>query len=86
VSGTIQPTTTTVTAQLIDSFGTDVSGQRMVTWTTSDPTSVTISTPGPILATTPITLTAIANNSLTVTITATSSDGTVGTTVITVLP
>jgi uncharacterized protein YjdB len=86
VSGTIQPTTTTVTAQLTDSFGTDVSSQRMVTWATSDPTSVTISTAGPVLATTPITLTAIANNSLTVTITATSSDGTVGTTVITVLP
>lgn len=86
VSGTIQPITTTVTAQLIDSFGTDVSSQRMVTWATSDPTSVTISTAGPVLATTPITLTAIANNSLTVTITATSSDGTVGTTVITVLP
>jgi uncharacterized protein YjdB len=85
-SGTIQPTTTTVTAQLTDSFGTDVSSQRMVTWATSDPTSVTISTAGPVLATTPITLTAIANNSLTVTITATSSDGTVGTTVITVLP
>ncbi len=86
VSGSIQPTTTTVTAQLIDSFGTDVSSQRMVTWATSDPTSVTISTAGPVLATTPVTLTAIANNSLTVTITATSSDGMVGTTVITVLP
>jgi uncharacterized protein YjdB len=86
VSGLVQPTTTTATAQLIDSFGTDVSSQRMVTWATSDPTTVTISSAGPVLATTPIILTAIANNSLTVTITATSSDGTVGTTVITVLP
>jgi trimeric autotransporter adhesin len=86
VSGLVQPTTTTATAQLLDSFGTDVSAQRMVTWATSDPTTVTISTAGPVLATTPITLTAIANNSLTVTITATSSDGMVGTTVITVLP
>jgi trimeric autotransporter adhesin len=86
VSGLVQPTSTTATAQLIDSFGTDVSSQRMVTWATSDPTSVTISTAGPVLATTPITLTAIANNSLTVTITATSSDGMTGTTTITVLP
>jgi len=89
VSGTIQPTSTTATAQLIDSFSNDVSSSRAVTWATSDPTVVSISTPGPVLATTPITLTAISSNGLlpaTATITATSSDGTVGSVIITVGP
>jgi uncharacterized protein YjdB len=87
-SQTVQPNTTTATAQLLDTFGTDVSGQRMVTWTTSDPTIVTISSAGPVLATTPITLTAVSTSLLpaTATITATSSDGISGSVVITVLP
>jgi hypothetical protein len=85
-TSTIFPSFTTATAQLIDSFSTDVSGQRMVTWTSSDPNTITVSNAGPVLATTPITLNAISTNSLSVTITATSSDGTTGTVTITVLP
>jgi hypothetical protein len=89
VSGTIQPTSTTATAKLVDTFGIDVSNQRTVTWSTSDQTVVSISTTGPVLATTPITLTAISSNGIlpaTATITATSGDGTSGSVVITVGP
>jgi uncharacterized protein YjdB len=85
-TSTIFPSSTTATAQLIDSFSTDVSGQRMVTWSSSDPNTITVSNAGPVLATTPITLTAISAASPSVTITATSSDGMTGTVTITVLP
>ena len=79
---------TTATAQLIDAFGTDVSAQRMVTWTSSDPSTVTVSTAGPVLATTPITLTGVSSSIIgsQATITATSSDNVSGSVVITVLP
>jgi trimeric autotransporter adhesin len=80
------PSSTTATAQLIDTFGTDVSAQRTVTWTSSDPTTISISNTGPVLGTTPVTLTAISSNSNLVTITATSSDGTTGTVTLTVTP
>jgi len=89
VSATVFPQTTPATAQLIDTFGTDVSAQRPVTWTTSDASTVTINGGGQTLAapaTTPVTLMAISTNSPTVTITATSSDGTTGTITVTVLP
>jgi len=89
VTATVFPQTTSATAQLIDTFGTDVSAQRPVTWTTSDASTVTINGGGQTLAapaTMPVILTAISTNSLTVTITATSSDGTTGTITLTVLP
>ena len=83
VSGT---NTTTATAQLIDSFTNDVSAQRAVTWSSSNPGSLTVSPAGPVLASTPVTLTAISASALPVTITATSDDGTFGSVAITVGP
>jgi hypothetical protein len=81
---------TTASAQLLDTFGTDVSSQREVTWTSSDGSTVTINgSSGPFVgnpATTVITLQAVSTNSASVTITATSDDGTQGSVTITVGP
>ncbi len=91
-------TSTSATAQLLDSFGTDVSATRAVTWTTSDKNTVTINNSGqPVVAnpaTTPVTLTLVSSmgpmgpdkQPKTVTITATSSDGAKGSIAITVSP
>ena len=70
------------TRPILDSFGNDVSASRLVTWTSSDPTSVTITQGGinasgrPIGAgmTGAIVVTAIADNSSPVTITVTTTD------------
>jgi uncharacterized protein YjdB len=81
---------TTASAQLLDTFGTDVSSQREVTWTSSDGSTVTINgSSGPIVAnpaTTVITLQAVSTNSASVTITATTDDGAQGSVTITVGP
>jgi len=81
---------TTASAQLLDTFGTDVSSQREVTWTSSDGSTVTINgSSGPFVAnpaTTVITLQAVSTNSASVTITATTDDGTSGSVTITVGP
>ena len=81
---------TTATAQLLDTFGTDVSAQREVTWTSSDGSTVTINgSSGPFVAnpaTTVITLQAVSTNSPSVTITATTDDGAQGSVTIAVNP
>jgi uncharacterized protein YjdB len=82
--------TTTATAQLIDTFGTDVSSVRPVTWSSSDPTTITINgSATPVVVpsgATSVSLQAISTNSTSVTITATADDGTPGSVVITVGP
>jgi hypothetical protein len=82
-TGTLFPSSATATATVRDQFGTDVSTTRMVTWTSSDPTTVTV-TGGPVLASSPVTLTAISNNAPSVTITATAVDNPSATTNVTV--
>ena len=78
-SGAPSPSSTTATAQVLDSFGTNVSG-RVVTWASSDPSTVTInggaSATGP--GSTPVTLQVVSTASSSVTITATATDGTGG--------
>lgn len=81
---------TTATATLLDTFGTDVSAQREVTWTSSDPQTITINnSANPVVAdpaTKSVTLTAVSVRSLSVTITATTDDGTSGSVTIAVGP
>jgi uncharacterized protein YjdB len=81
---------TTATATLQDTFGADVSAQRKVTWTSSDPQTITINnSTNPVIAnpaTTPVTLTAVSTNHASVTIIATTDDGVSGSVTITVLP
>ena len=81
---------TTATATLQDTFGTDVSSQRKVTWTSSDPNTITInnSTTAVVAnpATTTVTLTAVSTRSPSVTVVATTDDGASGSVTITVLP
>ncbi|HZS58647.1 MAG TPA: Ig-like domain-containing protein [Gemmatimonadaceae bacterium] len=83
-------TSTTANATLLDTFGTDVSAQREVTWTSSDGSTIQINGgSGPFVAnpaTTVITLQAVSTNSPTVTITATTDDGVSGSITITVSP
>ncbi len=85
------PASATGTAHLTDTFGNDVTSQRAVTWTTTDPTTVSINSSASasvtVAAGSTITLTAISNNSSTVNITAASPDGAVSpATTITVVP
>jgi uncharacterized protein YjdB len=92
------PLSGAVYATIFDSFNTNVSASRFVTWSSGDPTSVTITQGGVNAAGRPIPagmtgaviVTAIANNSSPVTITATVTDpGSVvvsGTTSIIILP
>jgi len=90
VSGTGFPTSTTATASLRDTFGNLLPQSETVTWTSSDPTNAPItpaSNPQPL--STPVTITALAANggNESVTITATSTDGSVvGSVTITLVP
>jgi uncharacterized protein YjdB len=81
---------TTATAKLVDTFGTDISTQREVTWTSSDPQTITINnSTNPVVAnpaSKSVTLTAVSIHSLSVTITATTDDGVSGSATITVAP
>ncbi len=68
------------TATVLDTFNTDVSGSRLVSWTTSDPTSLLINGQASVansVAGTPVTLSAVSNAGLpaTVTVTVTTTDG-----------
>ena len=68
------------TATLLDTFNTDVSASRLVSWTTSDPTSLLINgqaSVANVMASTPVTLTAVSNAGLptTVSLTVTATDG-----------
>jgi len=90
LTGVGAPQSAPATAQLIDTFGTDVSSQRSVTWKTSDATTVTVNGGGQVLAspaTTVISI-AVAPGALigSATVTATSDDGTVGSMTVTVIP
>jgi len=70
------PNSTTANAQVLDTFGNDVSATRMVTWTSSDPSTVTVSAAGPVTAATQVTFTAVTTNSSSVTITVSAVDNT----------
>jgi uncharacterized protein YjdB len=77
VSGQSGDMSDNATATIQDTFGTDVSGSRLVTWSSSDPTTVTInngSSPVTVLGTTPVNLAAVGTNSTSVIITATTTD------------
>ena len=68
------------TATVLDTFNANVSGSRLVSWTTSDPTSLVINgqaSVANIVANTPVTLSAVSNAGLptTVTVTVTTTDG-----------
>jgi hypothetical protein len=86
----VAASSTTATATLVDTFGTDVSAQREVTWTSSDPQTITINnSTQPIVAnpaTKSVTLTAVSIHSVNVTITATTDDGRSGSVTMTVGP
>jgi trimeric autotransporter adhesin len=81
---------TTDNAVVLDTFGTNVSAFRMVTWTSSDPTTVTVNggASATVTAGTAVTLTAISTNSPSVTMTVTAVDNAsaTGTTTLTVGP
>lgn len=82
-SGLPFPSSARDSAQILDTFGTDVSS-RIVTWTSSDPATVTINGsasaigPGNVA----VTVQVISTKSLSVTITATVTDGTSGATAV----
>ena len=67
---------TTDNAMVLDTFGTDVSAFRMVTWTSGDPTTVTVNggASATVTAGTPVKFIAISQNSSPVTITVTAVD------------
>ncbi len=76
LSATGFPTSTTDNAQVLDAFSTDVSTFRPVTWTSSDPSTVTVNggASATVNASTAVTLTAVSTNSSPVTITVTAVD------------
>jgi uncharacterized protein YjdB len=67
---------TTDNAAVFDNFGTNVSAFRMVTWTSGDPTTVTVNGGGSatVVAGTAVTFTAISQNSPSVIMTVTAAD------------
>lgn len=75
-TATVFPSSATANAKVIDQFMADVSATRMVTWTSSDPTTVTVNGGGSatVTAATPVTLTAVSTNTTPVTITVTAVD------------
>jgi uncharacterized protein YjdB len=92
VAGIIDPTSTPVTATVLDTFGNVVTSSETLTWTSSDPTNAPITVggnpvSGPIPASTAVTVTAAGlPTSGQVTITATATDGSVvGTTIINII-
>lgn len=74
--GFVFPSTVQLAAQLIDTFNTDVSGQRTVTWSSNNPSVATVSSMTGLV-------TAVGSGNAT--ITATTSDGATGTAAISVL-
>ncbi len=78
-TGLTDSTSKTETARLVDSFGNDVTTERPLTWTTSDPATVEIngstSSSVSVPPNSPVRLTAVSTNSSTVTITVTTPDG-----------
>jgi Bacterial Ig-like domain (group 2) len=78
--GGLFPDSVQLSAQLIDTFNTNVSGQRTVTWSSNNPSVATV---GPTSGL--VTAVADVGNGK-ATITATTSDGTTGTAKVTVLP
>ncbi|MFI5249389.1 MAG: Ig domain-containing protein [Gemmatimonadales bacterium] len=79
-SGNLFANTVQLSAQLIDTFNTDVSGQRTVTWSSNNPSVATVNS-----ATGLVTAVADVGNGK-ATITATTADGATGTTKVSVLP
>ena len=79
VSGLVFPDTVQLAAQLIDTFNTDVSGQRTVTWSSNNPSVATVSTTGLVNA-----VADVGNGKAT--ITATTADGASGTAKVSVSP
>jgi hypothetical protein len=77
--GGIFPSTVQLSADLVDTFGTDVSGQRTVTWSSDNAAVASIN------ATTGL-VTAVSSSQTAVTLTATTSDGVAGTASVTVAP
>jgi hypothetical protein len=69
---------TTDNAAVFDTFGANVSAFRMVTWTSSDATTVTVNggASATVIAGTAVTFTAISQNSPSVTMTVTAIDNT----------
>jgi uncharacterized protein YjdB len=67
---------TTDNAQVLDTFGTDVSAFRMVTWTSSDSSTVKVNNglSATVTASTPVTFTEVSQNTPSVTITVTAVD------------
>ncbi len=83
--------TTTATATLLDTFGTDVSAQREVTWTSSDTKTLTINGSKKAVvanpASTPVTLAAVsAERPTNVMLSAKTDDGASGAVTITITP
>jgi trimeric autotransporter adhesin len=91
-AGIVDPTSTPVTATVLDTYGNNVTTTETVTWTSSDPTNAPITVngvapSGAIPASTAVTVTAAGLVTETVTITATATDGgVVGTTTINIIP
>ena len=79
-SGIIFPQTVQLAADLVDTFGTDVSGQRTVTWSSNNAGAATVSATTGLVTATP------GSGGATVTITATTSDGATGSVAVTVFP
>ena len=78
-SGVLFADTAQLSAQLIDTFNTNVTGQRTVTWSSNNPAVATVSTTGLVTA-----VADVGNGKAT--ITATTADGASGTAKVTVLP
>jgi uncharacterized protein YjdB len=76
VSGSLFPSTVQLSADLVDTFGTDVSGQRTVTWSTNNSGVAQVN---------PTTGLVTAVSSGNATLTATTPDGTTGTAQVSVL-
>ncbi|HWZ58966.1 MAG TPA: Ig-like domain-containing protein [Gemmatimonadaceae bacterium] len=76
VHGVLFPTTVQLSAAITDTFGTDVTAHRTVTWASSNPSVATVSATGLV--------TAVGTSSSSATITATTTDGIVGSTVVNV--
>jgi uncharacterized protein YjdB len=79
-SGLVFPMTVQLAADLVDTFGTDVSGQRTVTWSSNNAGAATVSSTSGLVTVTQ------GSGSATVTVTATTSDGATGTASVTVFP
>lgn len=75
-SATGFPSSTTDNAVVLDTFNTDVSATRMVTWTSSDPSTVTVNggASATVAAATPVTFAAVGSTSPSVTITVAAVD------------